>query len=316
MQAPEAQPVIVIAGPTGSGKSRAALDVAEAFDGAVINADSMQVYRELRVLTARPGLDEISRVPHLLYGVLPAGEACSVGRWLGMAVGAVAEVRAMGRLPVVVGGTGLYLRALMEGLVSIPEIPEAARDEARRLHGELGPEAFHRRLAGVDAEAAARLPASDSQRVIRAYEVAIGTGRTLADWKRSGMAEPAVAGRFASIILVPPRAALYAAVDARFHRMMENGAVDEVKALLALGLSPDLPAMKAVGVRELAAFARGEVDRQDALAAAKQVTRQYAKRQYTWLRHQLVGSKVVAAQYSERHRDEIFAFVRQFVLTA
>lgn len=316
MEAPDRRPVIVIAGPTASGKSRAALDVAESFDGVLINADSMQVYRELRVLTARPGLDEWSRVPHLLYGVLPASEVCSVGRWLDMAVGAVAEARAMGRLPVVVGGTGLYLRALMEGLAPVPEIPEAARVEARRLLDDLGGEAFRLRLAEIDPQAAARLPASDSQRLVRAYEVAVGTGRTLADWQRGEAAVPPVAGRLASLVLVPPREALYAAVDARFHRMVEEGALDEVRALLALGLAPELPAMKAVGVRELAAFLDGATSLDAALEAAKRATRQYAKRQYTWLRHQLTGSMVITAQYSERHREEIFAFIRQFVLTA
>ena len=315
METSDRRPIIVIAGPTASGKSKAALDVAEAFDGAIINADSMQVYRELRVLTARPGLDEICRVPHYLYGVLPATEVCSAGRWLELATGAIAEVRAMGRLPVVVGGTGLYLRALMEGLSPIPEVPEPARAEARRLHGELGPEAFRRRLAEVDAGAAARLPAGDTQRLIRAYEVAVGTGRTLGAWQDEAAAEPAVPGWFASIVLVPPRDALYAAVDARFQRMMERGALDEVGGLMALGLNADLPAMKAVGVRELAAVLRGEMELTRAIEAARRATRHYAKRQFTWLRHQLVGSMVIPAQYSERHQSEMFSFIRQFVLT-
>lgn len=316
MEATDRRPIIVIAGPTASGKSEAALDVAEAFNGAVINGDSMQVYRDLRVLTARPGLDEICRVPHYLYGVLPASEACSAGRWLDMAAAAVAEVRAMGRLPVIVGGTGLYLRALMEGLSAVPEIPEAARTEARRLHGEMGGEAFRARLAELDPEAAARLPAGDTQRLIRAYEVVTGTGRPLAAWQAEAPGAPAVPGWFASIVLVPPRDALYAAVDARFMRMVERGALDEVKALLAQGLDPALPAMKAVGVRELAAVLRGEATLERAVADARRETRHYAKRQFTWLRHQLAGSLVVPAQYSERHQQDIFSFVRQFVLTA
>lgn len=315
METPDRRPIIVIAGPTASGKSKAALDVAEAFDGAIINADSMQVYRELRVLTERPGLDDICRVPHFLYGVLPAAEVCSAGRWLEMATAAIAEVRAMGRLPVVVGGTGLYLRALMEGLSPIPEVPEAARTEARRLHGELGPEAFRERLAAVDPEAAGRLPAGDTQRLIRAYEVAIGTGRTQADWQAEEPAGPAVPGWFASIVLVPPRDALYAAVDVRFQRMMERGALEEVKALLALGLAPELPAMKAVGVRELAAVLKGEVELPRAVEEARRATRHYAKRQFTWLRHQLVGSMVISAQYSECNQPEMFSFIRHFVLT-
>lgn len=316
MEISDRRPIIVVAGPTASGKSRAALDAAEAFNGAIINADSMQVYRELRVLTERPGRDEICRVPHYLYGVLPATEVCSAGRWLEMAAAAIAEVRAMGRLPVVVGGTGLYLRALMEGLSPIPDVPELVRAEARRLHSELGPEDFRERLAEVDAEAAARLPAGDTQRLIRAYEVAVGTGRTLGDWQAEEAAEPAVPGWFASIVLVPPRDALYAAVDARFLRMMERGALEEVRALLALGLAPDLPAMKAVGVRELASVLRGEMEMTRAVEAARSATRQYAKRQFTWLRHQLACSMIIPAQYSERHQPEMFSFIRHFVLTA
>jgi len=316
MAMPDRRPIIVVAGPTASGKSRAALDAAEAFNGAIVNADSMQVYRELRVLTERPGIDEMCRVPHYLYGVLSAGEVCSAGRWLEMAAAAIAEVRAMGRLPVVVGGTGLYLRALMEGLSSIPEVPELVRVEARRLHADLGPEDFRKRLAEVDAEAAARLPAGDTQRLIRAYEVAVGTGRTLEAWQTEEAAKPAVPGWFASIVLVPPRDALYAAIDARFLRMVERGAVEEVRALLALGLDPDLPAMKAVGVRELASVLRGEMELSRAVEAARRATRHYAKRQFTWLRHQLAGSMVIPAQYSERHQSEMFSFIRQFVLTA
>jgi len=180
----------------------------------------------------------------------------------------------------------------------------------------LGPEAFRHRLAEVDAEAAARLPAGDTQRLIRAYEVAIATGRTLSDWQAEEASGPAVPGWFASIVLVPPRDALYAAVDARFLRMMERGALGEVEALLALGLDPALPAMKAVGVRELAAVLRGETELVRAVEAARRATRHYAKRQFTWLRHQLIGSLVISAQYSESYQTEIFSFIRQFVLTA
>ena len=316
MTAAPSSPVIVVAGPTAGGKSDAALHIAEEFGGAVINADSMQVYRDLRLLTARPGFPATARVPHLLYGALPGAETCSVGRWLDLAVRAIAEVRAMGRLPVVVGGTGLYLKALTEGLSPVPEIPQSYRTEARALHDELGPEAFRARLAELDAEAAERLPLGDTQRLIRAYEVVRATGRTLADWQRRSGTESPIAGPVTSIVLVPPRAALYATIDARFHRMIEQGAVDEVRRLLAAGLDPELPVMKAVGVRELAAFLRGETTIDTATDAAKKASRNYAKRQYTWLRHQIAGSLVISAQYSESEKEKIFAFIRRKVLTA
>ncbi len=308
-------PVIVIAGPTASGKSNAALAVAEEFGGAVVNADSMQVYRDLNVLTARPGFPATARVPHLLYGFLPADRACSVGLWLELAVRAIAEVRAMGRLPVLVGGTGLYLKALMEGLSVIPEIPASVRDAARALHAELGGEAFRDRLAELDAEAAARLPAGDTQRLIRAYEVALGTGRTLRDWQQEGAANAPVTGPFASIALVPPRAHLYAAIDARFGRMVEGGGLEEVRHLLSLGVDPGLPAMKAVGVRELTSYLKGESELETAVDAAMRATRHYAKRQFTWLRHQFEGGLILDAQYSESQKEKIFPFIRQFLLT-
>lgn len=308
-------PVIVVAGPTASGKSAAALAVAEEFDGAVINADSMQVYRDLHVLTARPGFPATARVPHLLYGFRPADAACSVGHWLELAVRAVAETRAMGRLPVVVGGTGLYLKALMEGLAEIPDVPRPVRDEACALHAELGGEAFRARLADLDPEAAARLPFGDTQRLIRAYEVAKGTGRTLLDWQREAKAVTPVPGPFVPIALMPPRERLYAAIDERFLHMVESGGLDEVKRLVDLGVDPSLPAMKAVGMRELAAYLAAETTLEQAVDAAKRATRQYAKRQFTWLRHQFQASFAINAQYSESQKAKIFSFIRQFLLT-
>jgi tRNA dimethylallyltransferase len=309
-------PIIVIAGPTASGKSAAALDVAEEFDGALINADSMQVYRELRILTARPGFPATARVPHLLYGCLSAAESCSVGKWLGMADRAIHEVRAMGRLPVIVGGTGLYIKALLEGLVPVPTVPDRVRLRARELHADIGAERFHERLAEIDPQAAARIRPTDTQRSIRAYEVARGTGRPLSDWQRDKGPGSPVSGRFANVILMPPRETLYAAVDARFQAMVDEGALEEVQALRQLRLDPDCPAMKAVGVRELAAHIHGETTLEKALESAQRATRHYAKRQFTWLRHQAADGFLLSAQYSESRKEEIFAFIRQFLLTA
>ncbi len=309
-------PVLVVAGPTASGKSALAMDAAVEFRGTVINADSMQVYRELRVLTARPAREAEARVPHRLFGVLPAGEACSVGRWLGMAQAEIESAGAGGRLPIVVGGSGLYIKALMEGLAPVPDIPARVRREARDLHRRLGGQAFRDRLAGLDAEGAAGIAAGDSQRLIRAWEVARATGRPLAQWRREAGSEPPAGGPFAVLLLAPPRRELYAAIDARFEAMIGDGALDEVAALEAQGLDPELPAAKALGVREMRRHLEGEIGLQEAVELGKRATRNYAKRQVTWFRHQLSGAEVVPAQYSESMRPKIFSFIRRFLVTA
>jgi len=307
-------PLLIVAGPTACGKSAVAMDAAETFDGVVINADSMQVYRDLRVLTARPSAADEARMPHRLFGLLPATERCSAGRWLGMAAEEIEVARGDGRLPIVVGGTGLYLGALTGGLAPILPIPEGVRAEAKALHARLGGEEFRAELAKLDLESATALPAGDTQRLIRAWEVVRATRRTLPDWQREAT-QPRFAARTATIVLTPPRESLYAAIDARFEAMVAEGALDEVRALLALGLDPGLPAMKAVGVRELAAHLRGEMPLDAAIASASRASRNYAKRQMTWLRHRVVPSVAIDAQYSESLRPKIFSFIRQFLLT-
>jgi tRNA dimethylallyltransferase len=307
-------PIVIIAGPTASGKSALAMDVAAEFSGTVINADSMQVYRELNVLTARPSADDEARVPHRLFGFVPSAEAFSVGGWLDSAAAEIQHVRGEERLPVVVGGTGLYLKALTEGLAPIPHIPQAVRTEARSLYERLGGEAFARELAALDPGAAEALPPGDRQRLIRAYEVARATGRTLDHWQREPTS-PAVSGRFVTIALIPPREALYAATDGRFERMVDEGALDEVVALDGLNLDPGLPAMKSLGVRELRQYLLGQVPLETAVENAKRVTRNFAKRQLTWLRHQISADLVIKAQYSESNRREILSFIRDFLLT-
>lgn len=295
-------PVIVIGGPTASGKSALAVEIASRLGGAVVNADSMQVYRELRVLTARPDDDDMARVPHLLYGVLPAAERCSAARWRALAEDAIAGLRGRGLVPVVVGGTGLYLRALMEGIADLPPLPEEVRRRARELRERLGPDAFHADLAARDPAMAGRLSPADTARTLRAWEVLEATGRSLADWQ----ADPAAAPRgmrFLPIFVDPPRDLLYARCDARFVAMMGQGALEEVRALDALGLDLDLPAMKALGVPELRAHLRGRLSLEEAVARAQMLTRRYAKRQVTWFRHQWDlshGWHVPDAQQSER----------------
>ena len=308
--------VLIVAGPTASGKSALALDAADAFSGTVINADSMQVYRELRVLTARPTPADEARAPHRLFGVLSAKDRCSAGRWLRMAVAEIGRARAAGRLPIVVGGTGLYLKALACGLAPVPEVPEPVRAEARALYDRLGGEAFRAQFARIDPVTAARLSAGDRQRLVRAYAVAQATGRSLADWQRRQPAGPALEARFATLVLAPPREVLYAAIDARFEAMLAKGALAEAAALDRLDPEGDLSAVKTLGVDALIRHLRGEIDLDAAVEAAKRATRNYAKRQLTWLRHQMAGAEVVVAQYSESMRPKIFSFIRQFLLTA
>jgi tRNA dimethylallyltransferase len=311
-----AKPVLILAGPTASGKSGLALALAERLNGAVINADSMQVYRELAILTARPGPPALARAPHRLYGVLAAAEACSAGRWRGLAEREIAAAHGAGLLPIVTGGTGLYISALVGGLSPIPEVPAEIRAAARALSRRIGGEAFHAALAERDPETAARLRPSDRQRLLRAWEVLAATGQPLARWQAEAKEGPPAEWRFAAILLEPPRAALYRACEARFDAMLAAGALAEVEALLALGLDPALPAMRAVGVAELARHLRGELSLAAAAALAKQATRRLAKRQVTWLRHHPPASILLAAQDSESAKGEIFNFIRRFLLTA
>jgi tRNA dimethylallyltransferase len=309
--------VLLIAGPTASGKSALAAAVAREWGGTVINADSMQVYRELSLLTARPRGAELKAAPHRLYGVLSGDAACSAGRWREMALAEVEAALAAGRLPILVGGTGLYLRAFEAGLSRIPEIPAELRAAARAELAEIGNPAFHARLAERDPVMAGRLTPGDSQRLLRAWEVLAATGRSLADWQRAPGAPAPY--RCAKLCMLPPRQAIYAACDARLEAMLGLGVLEEVAALLALGLDPALPVMKAVGVPEFAAYLAGDTGLEAALARAQQATRRYAKRQLTWLRHQFLGNdttvEVTETQYSESMEGEIFAKIRQNLLT-
>jgi len=278
------QTAILIAGPTASGKSAAALQLAAWLNGTVINADSMQVYRELAVLTARPTPSEMAAIPHRLFGTVPAREAYSVGRWLADVSAAMAEAKGEGRLPILVGGTGLYFKALLEGLSPIPDIPAETRAFWREQSGTLGAEGLHRALAARDPLMAARLTPSDPQRVVRALEVIEATGVSLAEWQGTA-GEPALRSETAlKLVVAPEREPLYAAIDARFDRMIEQNALDEVRALMALHLDPGLPAMRALGVRELAAYLDGAMTLEEAATKAKTESRRYAKRQMTWVK--------------------------------
>lgn len=273
--------ITLIAGPTASGKSRLAMERALATDAVIINADSQQLYADLRVLSARPSIEDEAAVPHRLYGVADAADAWSVGRWSRTVMDLLAE----GRPALLVGGTGLYFNALTRGLAEIPPVSIEVRDVVQAEYDAGGEAAFRRHLAEVDPAAEAAIFPGDRQRLVRALSVHRASGRTLSDWKAD--TRPLLApGSYEALIVEPPRDRLYASCDARVEMMMANGALDEVRALVARDLAPGLPAMKAVGVRELAAHLAGELSLDDAVATVQQSTRNYAKRQLTWFRNQ------------------------------
>jgi tRNA dimethylallyltransferase len=275
----------LIAGPTASGKSALALKLAEITGGELVNADSMQLYADLQVLTARPSREETLLAPHHLFGVADAADGWSVGRWLEAARGVLADIARWRRTAIVVGGTGLYFRALTRGLADMPSVPRAVTDELAAEYARAGELALRPRLARLDPEAAARIARGDRQRLIRALAVAEATGRPLSAWQAD--TQPLLApDAYRAVVLEPPREALYAACDARLAAMFEAGAIDEVRALAARRLDPALPAIKAVGVRQIIGCLEGRTSREEALAGAQQETRRYAKRQLTWFRNQ------------------------------
>lgn len=272
----------LIAGPTASGKSALALALAERAGGVIINADSAQVYRDLRIVSARPSPEEEARVPHRLYGYRDGAEPCSAADWATDARAAIAEVHDKGLLPILVGGTGLYIRTLLDGIAPIPPIDPEIRAAVRRMPVEQSFAA----LAAEDKEAAARLRPSDTTRIARALEVVRSTGQPLANWQRQLTGGIARKISLRPLILLPPRDWLYERCDRRFEAMMNDEGIEEVRLLLDRGLNPILPVMRAIGVREIAAFLDGRMSRDEAMVAGRTATRQYAKRQYTWFAHQ------------------------------
>lgn len=283
--------IIVLAGPTASGKSALALEIAEKTGAVIINADAMQVYRELRILTARPSPQDEARAAHKLYGFLPVHDACSAGKWQRWAKMEIDWALSQGKPALVVGGTGLYLKALMEGIAEIPDVSPAIRAQAASDREAMGAQAFHERLCHVDPVLGAKLKPSDSQRCLRAYEVWLETAKSLSWWQEQGASPVYPADKFSVFSVLIERDELYRRCDARFLAMLEQGVLDEVKALIEMNLSPDLPAMRAVGVPELAAYLRGEMRLEQSVASAQQATRNYAKRQLTWIRHQLAQAQ-------------------------
>ncbi len=299
---------VMIAGPTASGKSALALQIAKAFNGNIINADSMQVYRELQILSARPSKAEMAGITHYLYGHKSAQETYSTGQWVDEALVAIAEIEAGGYLPIFVGGTGLYFRALMQGLAHIPDISDAIRDTLRQRLAKEGSELMYTELLDFDPQAHQRFEPTDGQRILRAHEVYRMTGRCLSDWQQDSVSPP-FTGNFAQILLMPDRAWLYRRCDLRFEEMLERGALQEAKRLQTLDIGDDMPATKALGLSEILALQSGVLDLAKARAMAQQRTRRYAKRQMTWFRNQMISWNIYNEQEYYKNQQKIFSYV-------
>ncbi|MDO8409934.1 MAG: tRNA (adenosine(37)-N6)-dimethylallyltransferase MiaA [Phenylobacterium sp.] len=288
----------LIGGPTASGKTAISLRLAREIGGEIVNADSIQLYDDLSVLSARPTPEEMAEAPHHLFGVADGAQAWSVGAWRRAVLPIIAGIRARGASPILVGGTGLYFRSLTHGLADIPAAAPDIRAQTGAQFDALGEAAFRARLGEIDPAAAARIAPGDRQRLVRAWEVYLAAGRSLSDLQAATTA-PLAPGDWRGVVVEPPRDALYARCDARLAAMFEAGAVEEVSGLIARGLDPDLPVMKALGLREVAAWQAGEMTRGQALAAAQQETRRYAKRQATWFRNQTADWPRVSATTPE-----------------
>jgi tRNA dimethylallyltransferase len=296
---------VLIAGPTASGKSALALELAQRAGGVIVNADSMQVYRDLRILTARPTPEDEARAPHRLYGHVDAAVNFSAGAWVNDAAGVLAQARAQNVLPIFVGGSGLYFKALTRGLSAVPPIPAEIRESVRGRLERDGVEALHAELALRDPASAERLKPRDRTRIARALEVVEATGRSLTDWHRQGLPPLLPPGTFSALFLGPDRDALYARIDARFDAMLKAGALDEVAALASRSLDPLLPAMKAHGVPALIRHVRGGITLEQAAEIGRADTRHYAKRQFTWFRHQLPEFEWVTPEEAGRWLEAV-----------
>ena len=307
-------PVIVIGGPTACGKSGLALAIAENFDGIIVNADAIQVYRDLRILTARPTEDEEKSIPHRLYGILDAKESCSAGTWQALALKEIENIQNTGKLPIIVGGTGLYLKALTEGIAPIPKIPLSVRKSVREFYSEVGKAEFYTQFTKKDPITAARIQPNDAQRLMRAWEVMEATGKSISLWQEEKMQSPNL--KFTMVVGTPLREDLYAACDKRIFNMISDGVLEEVKALMIRFQNEkfnNLPVFKAIAFKEFSSYLAGDTTLDIAIAKAQQQTRRYAKRQMTWFRNQTnieAGNKkrnIKVLKYSYLNHDKIIS---------
>ncbi len=286
------QRILIIAGPTASGKSGLSLRLGKAMNGAIINADSMQVYSSFPILSAQPDAAARDALPHYLYGTVNAPTISTAASWRSDAMEVIKNVLDAGQTPIVVGGTGLYLEALMHGISEIPDVPDELRQKVIVEYETLGGPAFRDRLMKVDKAAAIRLPPGDSQRLIRAWAVYAATGKSISYWQKEGLMSPPESWEFKGILLLPERDALYTAIDKRFMEMIEHGALDEVKQTPVL----EHPSQKALGVQELQAYMRGEITKEEAIEQAQQFSRNYAKRQLTWFKNRFMKKEAAAGR--------------------
>ncbi len=293
--------MIVIAGPTASGKSHLALALAHLCGAQIINADSMQMYAALQILTARPNENDEAKAPHLLYGTLSTEIRCSAGRWRQMALSAIAEGERAGQTSIIVGGSGLYIEALLKGIAPIPEVPEEIREEACTLLNEIGPQGLYDRLGRVDPELASRLAPGDSQRISRGWEVWLATGRPLSSWQREKASEPGTAAT--SVLLDPPRDKLREGIARRFDSMLAAGALEEARTFISLTLPPRAPIAKAHGVRPLKSHLEDEISLNEATRLSVNETRAYARRQATWFRGRFAADITLDSGPGELARD-------------
>jgi tRNA dimethylallyltransferase len=281
-------PCVVVAGPTASGKSALAITLAQAIGGEIVNADSMQVYHDLSILTARPSEKEMGDIPHHLYGILASDVTCDAGLWLSWLHRLLPEIWSRGKVPVLVGGTGLYLRSLAQGLAPVPDVPESVREQASYDYKMMGPEVFSALLAEKDPISAAAIPATNRQRMIRAMEVFDHTGKPLTWWQKQPH-HGGLPSKPITVVLEPERAWLYARSDARFLQMLKHGAWDQVRAAMAAGIGPEAPVSRGLGTRAMMATLNGDIPKDEAIALAQKETRNYAKRQLTWFRNQMTA---------------------------
>ncbi|MEH6496876.1 MAG: tRNA (adenosine(37)-N6)-dimethylallyltransferase MiaA [Pseudomonas marincola] len=316
INAPSQQGCLLLAGPTASGKSALAISIAKEFDGVVINADSMQVYSGLRVITARPDAAEEASAPHELYGVLAPDDFCSAARWRDMALTEIAKCHAKGKLPIIVGGTGLYFEILTKGIAHIPAISDKVRDGLRLLQKEQGNQIIYDRLLEKDPKMAAKLNLGDTQRLLRALEIVEETGIPMTEWHQKSPEGPVLECPRLWLALMPERQWLYDRCDRRLDWMIEEGgAIEEVRLLLEQNLDPALPVMKALGVPEIIEILRETLTKAEALARIKMLTRRYAKRQTTWVRNKMETAEKSSAQDLESLKANFFPFIRHFLLT-